>query len=86
VKVIRYGKAQQILKFFLEVIDESGTTFEQGLLGARGIDTVDPENIEAILSTQFEGVLRTLMSVHRFLLISAQNLGWDYVLLISIHC
>lgn len=57
IKVIRYGKAQQILKFFLDVIDESGTTFEQSLLGARGIDTVDPENIEAVLSTQFEGRL-----------------------------
>ncbi|KAK2594964.1 hypothetical protein QQS21_007322 [Conoideocrella luteorostrata] len=43
----------QILRFFLEVVEESGTTFEQNLLGARGVNTVDPRNIEAILSTNF---------------------------------
>lgn len=57
IKIIRFGKAQQILKFFLEVVDNSGTTFEQSLLGARSIDTVDPENIEAVLSKQFDGRL-----------------------------
>ena len=29
--------------------------FEHVILGGRGIGTVDPENIEAILSTQFHG-------------------------------
>jgi len=37
------------------VVEDSGTTFEQNLLGARGIDTIDPENIEAILSKKFNG-------------------------------
>lgn len=46
----------QILQYFLELIDESGTTFEQNLLGTRGICTVDPENIQAILSTKFAGM------------------------------
>jgi hypothetical protein len=45
----------QILHFFLEVVEESGTTFEQSLLGGRGIGTVEPRNIEAILSTNFNG-------------------------------
>ncbi|KAM5453829.1 hypothetical protein MaudCBS49596_002452 [Microsporum audouinii] len=53
VKAFRYEKRQQILKLFLEEVASSGVTFEQNLLFARGIDTVDPENIEAILSTQF---------------------------------
>ncbi|KAK0116170.1 hypothetical protein ONS95_013200 [Cadophora gregata] len=30
-------------------------TFEQNLLGVSGIDTIDPKNIEAVLSTQFTG-------------------------------
>ena len=55
IKAFRYAKAQQIMQFFLSVVEESGYTFEQGLLGARGIDTVDPKNIEAVLSTQFSG-------------------------------
>jgi cytochrome P450 len=35
------------------VVEESGTTFEQNLLGSRGIGTIEPENIEAILLTNF---------------------------------
>jgi hypothetical protein len=55
VKALKYARTMQILQFFLEVVDDNGTTFVQDLLGARGIDTVDPENIEAVLSTNFEG-------------------------------
>lgn len=47
---------QQTLQYFLEIFDESGTTFEQNLLGTRSICTVDPENIETILSTKFAGM------------------------------
>lgn len=54
-KAFRYEKQQQILQFFLRVVQESGETFEQNLLFARGVDTIEPENIKAILSTQFEG-------------------------------
>lgn len=54
-KALKYARAMQILQFFLDVVDENGTTFEQVLLGARGIDTVAPENIEAVLSTKFDG-------------------------------
>ncbi|DAA74994.1 TPA_exp: Cytochrome P450 [Trichophyton benhamiae CBS 112371] len=53
VKAVRYEKRQQILQLFLEEVAASGSTFEQNLLFARGIDTVEPRNIEAILSTQF---------------------------------
>lgn len=55
VKALKYARTMQILQFFLEVVDDNGTTFVQELLGATGIDTVDPENIEAVLSTNFEG-------------------------------
>ena len=52
-KAFQCARKEQILQFFLSVVEESGSTFEQNLLGARGIDTVDPQNIEAILSKQF---------------------------------
>lgn len=52
-RVFQYARKDQILQFFLSIVEESGTTFEQNLLGARGIDTVEPQNIEAILSKQF---------------------------------
>lgn len=54
-KALKFARTEQILQFFLEVVDDNGTTFVQELLGATGIDTVDPENIEAVLSTNFEG-------------------------------
>lgn len=54
VKALKYARTMQILQFFLEVVDDNGTTFVQELLGATGIDTVDPENIEAVLSSNFE--------------------------------
>ncbi|KAH8882468.1 cytochrome P450 [Thozetella sp. PMI_491] len=52
-KALRYSREQHILQFFVDVTETSGTTFEQNLLGARGIDTIDPENIETVLSTKF---------------------------------
>lgn len=43
-----------ILDYFVSVVERTGNTFEQIILGARGINTVDPKNIEAVLSTQFD--------------------------------
>jgi hypothetical protein len=55
-KAFHYARQGCVLQFFLNVVDESGTTFEQSLLGARGIDTIDPENIETVLSKNFQGM------------------------------
>jgi cytochrome P450 len=64
VKAFQYARAQQIMQFFLSVVEESGMTFEQNLLGARGIDTIDPENIEALLSKQFSGMGFGNLTIH----------------------
>lgn len=53
VKAFKHAREMRVLQLFLDVVEESGTTFEQNLLGARGVDTIDPKNIEAILSTNF---------------------------------
>ena len=42
------------MRFFVSVLERVGPTHEQLLLGSRSINTIDPENIEAILSTQFK--------------------------------
>ena len=47
-------KARQILRFFISVLERTGTTHAQILLGTKSINTIDPENIEAILSTHFK--------------------------------
>ena len=55
VEAFKADRLDQILTFFVSIVARTGTTFEQVILGARGIDTVDPENVEAILHTQFSG-------------------------------
>ena len=42
------------MRFFASILERIGPTHAQLLLGTRAINTIDPENIEAILSTQFK--------------------------------
>ena len=57
-RAFRLASKGRILALFVEIVDEMEvSTFEQRLLGSRGINTVDPKNIEAILSSQFQGML-----------------------------
>ncbi|KIW67453.1 hypothetical protein, variant [Phialophora macrospora] len=44
---------KQILQWFVRVFEETGPTFEKTILGSKSIDTIEPENIESILSTNF---------------------------------
>ncbi|KAL6413894.1 cytochrome P450 [Ilyonectria robusta] len=53
-RAVKRSEDMQMLRFFVEVAEESGSTFEQHLLGSRGVNTVDPRNIQAILSTKSE--------------------------------
>lgn len=55
VKCIKADNANQILGFFLSVLKDTGYTHAQLLFGLRSINTVDPQNIEVLLSTQFKG-------------------------------
>ncbi|KXT06370.1 hypothetical protein AC578_9095 [Pseudocercospora eumusae] len=52
-KAFRAASEQRLLRLMLDIVENTGPTFEQKLLGSRGIDTVDPVNIEALLSKQF---------------------------------
>ena len=53
---IKADNANQILRFFITVLETTGFTHAQLLFGTRSINTVDPENIEVLLSTQFKGM------------------------------
>ena len=55
IEAFKADRVDRILDFFVSLVERTGTTFEQVILGARGIDTIDPENIEAVLHTQFNG-------------------------------
>jgi hypothetical protein len=62
-QAFQYARSGHILHFFTRVVECTGHTFEQNLLGVSGIDTVDPRNLEAVLSTQFNGISRHLQSI-----------------------
>ena len=49
------------MKFFVDIVDSVGVpTFEQKLIGTPVLNTIDPKNIEAVLSTQFQGRTHSL--------------------------
>ncbi|KAJ5995766.1 n-alkane-inducible cytochrome P450 [Penicillium waksmanii] len=64
IRAFRYDARKQILRLFVQVCNESGTTFEQHLLFARGVNTIEPRNLEAVLSSQFNDFNLGLRPVH----------------------
>jgi hypothetical protein len=51
----RAGREKKLLAFFTDQFQRVGPTAEVRILGGIGYVTQDPENIEALLSTQFQG-------------------------------
>ncbi|KAL4902735.1 hypothetical protein BDW74DRAFT_157474 [Aspergillus multicolor] len=49
-KAIRQG---QLVEFITEKYDKNGFTFKQSVLGRTGVSTIEPENLKAVLATQF---------------------------------
>jgi hypothetical protein len=50
----RAGRERKLLAFFTEHFNQLSPTAEVKILGGIGYVTQDPENIEALLSTQFK--------------------------------
>ncbi|KAL8669813.1 MAG: hypothetical protein Q9168_005617 [Polycauliona sp. 1 TL-2023] len=44
---------KQALQWFVQIFDRTGPTFEQNVLGVKGVDTIEPDNLEVILSSKF---------------------------------
>ncbi|KAL8650886.1 MAG: hypothetical protein Q9226_004956 [Calogaya cf. arnoldii] len=57
IEAFRITAEKQTLQWFVKIFEKTGTTFEQHALGVRSINTVEPDNIESILSTQFSADL-----------------------------
>lgn len=47
---------QHLIDLFLFHFDDVGNTLEQIFLGTRAFGTIDPVNLEAMLSTNFNGL------------------------------
>lgn len=52
--MVEYHDQNRFVDLLEERVRENGYTYEQVILGARSIVTVEPENIKAILATQFD--------------------------------
>jgi predicted YcjX-like family ATPase len=55
---------QRLLAYQQPTIDTLGPNFMMKLLGNVGYTTMDPENVEAILSSKFAGMLLSRDSTH----------------------
>ena len=47
----------RLLRFFVSLVERNGINFDHFICGARAFDTIDPRNVEVILSTQFKGAI-----------------------------
>lgn len=64
IKIIKGDREMRLLSLINECCDKTGNTFEQQLLGGRGFVTIDPRNVEAILSSNFDGKLEHETNLH----------------------
>jgi len=58
------GRQKKLLALFTEYFEQLGPTVELTILGGTGYATKDPENIKAILSTQFNGTSQAAQINH----------------------
>lgn len=55
IDAFRIHEEKQVLNWFVRLFEETGPTFQQNILASKSINTIEPENIETILSTNFSG-------------------------------
>lgn len=53
IEAFRITAEKQTLQWFVQIFERTGSTFEQYVLGVKSINTVEPDNLESILSTHF---------------------------------
>jgi len=54
---LQANSKKRLLALFSAFFDDLGPNVEATVLGGRGFVTMDPENIEAVLSSRFQGTL-----------------------------
>lgn len=54
-KLFQANADNRMMALIVGLYRQHGDTFEHNILGARGIATINPLNLEAILSKQFNG-------------------------------
>ena len=55
--MFRGDRESRLMELFLFHFRQTGNTVEQVFLGISAYDTIEPANIEAVLSTKFKGIM-----------------------------
>lgn len=55
-QIFRGDRESRLMELFLFHFRQTGNTIEQVLLGTTAFDTIEPANLEAVLSTNFKGI------------------------------
>ena len=55
------------MELFLFHFRQTGNTVEQVFIGSTAFDTIEPANLEAILSTKFQGIYLTDTQLHHYI-------------------
>ena len=55
-QIFRGDRESRLMELFLFHFRQTGNTVEQVFIGSTAFDTIEPANLEAILSTKFQGI------------------------------
>jgi hypothetical protein len=55
-QIFRADSESRLMELFLFHFRQTGNTLEQKFLGTKAYGTIEPANLEAILSTNFKGM------------------------------
>ena len=56
IKGFKAARRKKLLDLMTDYFEATGRTLEINLLGGKGFATMEPENVETILSTKFDGM------------------------------
>lgn len=55
-QIFRGDRESRLMELFMFHFRQTGNTVEQVFIGTTAIDTIEPANLEALLSTNFKGI------------------------------
>jgi hypothetical protein len=58
-QIFRGDRESRLMELFMFHFRQTGNTIEQVFIGTTAFDTIEPANLEAMLSTKFKGMLTT---------------------------
>ena len=62
-QIFRGDRESRLMELFLFHFRQTGNTVEQVFIGTTAFDTIEPANLEAILSTKFKGTAMMCIAV-----------------------